>query len=136
MADADGAYEKAAGAILCDCGCHPQSVLACACSHAEEMREAIAAEAKAGRTAEEIIAGFVARSGESILVVPRAEGFNLLAWLGPGVALVIAIAGMALLVRRWRAGGSREALAHPAGAAPPPDETDLARLKRAIDELR
>jgi cytochrome c-type biogenesis protein CcmH/NrfF len=129
------AYEKAASAILCDCGCHPQSVLSCACSHAEEMREAIAAEASAGRTAEEIIAGYVARSGESILVVPKAEGFNLLAWLGPTAALLMAIAAIALVLRRWRAGASREALGASA-AVPAPGDAELARLRRAIDELR
>src|SRR5262245_50400271 len=134
MTDADRAYEKAAASIRCDCGCHPQSVLACACSHAEGMREAIAKEARAGRTAEEIIAGYVARSGESILVVPRAEGFNLLAWLGPGVALVLAIAAIGLLLRRWRSGA--KALAPPVVPAPTPGDPDLARLRRAIDELR
>src|SRR5262245_1954557 len=134
MTDADRAYEKAAASILCDCGCHPQSVLACACSHAEGMREAIAAEAKAGRSADEIIAGYVARSGESILVVPRAEGFNLLAWLGPGVALLIAIAAIGLLLRRWRSGA--KAADFPAVSPPSPGDPDLARLRRAIDELR
>ena len=127
----DAAYETAARAILCDCGCHPQSVLECACSHAEEMREAIRAEAAAGKSAEAIVAGYVARSGESILVVPKAEGFNLLAWLGPGVGLVIAIVAVAALLRKWR----REPLPV-AAAGPPPDEADLARLRRAIEEQR
>ena len=134
MSDAERAYEKAASAILCDCGCHPQSVLACACSHAEGMREDIAREANAGRSADEIIAGYVARSGESILVVPKAEGFNLLAWLGPGVALVIAILAIAVVLRRWRSGSASEASAGP--AAPLPADADLAGLRRAIDDQR
>jgi len=132
MPATDAAYETAARAILCDCGCHPQSVLECACSHAEEMREAIRAEAAAGKSAEAIVAGYVARSGESILVVPKAEGFNLLAWLGPGVGLVIAIVAVAALLRKWR----REPPPAAAAAAPPPDEADLARLRRAIDGER
>ena len=133
MSDAERAYEQAASAILCDCGCHPQSVLACACSHAEGMREDIAREANAGRSAEEIIAGYVARSGESILVVPKAEGFNLLAWLGPGVALVIAILAIALVLKRWRGGVAHGPETSPAA---PPADADLARLRRAIDDLR
>jgi cytochrome c-type biogenesis protein CcmH/NrfF len=131
MPDSSAAYETAARAILFDCGCHPQSVLECACSHAEEMREAIRAEAAAGKSAEAIIAGYVSRSGESILVVPKAEGFNLLAWLGPGAGLVVAILGVAALVRRWRREPPPQAV-----APPPPDEADLARLRRAIDEQR
>ena len=63
MSATDQAYEKAARAILCDCGCHPQSVLECACSHAEGMRRDIAAEAANGKSAEAIVAGYVARSG-------------------------------------------------------------------------
>jgi cytochrome c-type biogenesis protein CcmH len=133
MAAKDTAYEQAARAILCDCGCHPQSVLECACSHAQEMREAIAAEAAAGKSAEAIVAGYVARSGESILVVPKAEGFNLLAWLGPGVGLLVAIAGVIVLLRRWRRGSPADA---GAGSAPAATDADLARLRRAIDELR
>ena len=37
------AYLEVATTILCDCGCHPQSVHACACGRAAEMREEIAA---------------------------------------------------------------------------------------------
>ena len=132
MAASDVAYERAARAILCDCGCHPQSVLECACGHAQEMREAIAAEAAAGKSAEAIIAGYVARSGESILVVPKAEGFNLLAWLGPGVGLLVAILGVAALVRRWKSRRPSPAVETPS----PPADADLARLRRAIDEIR
>ena len=40
--------EIAAEAILCDCGCHPQSVHACACGRAEEMWAELAAEVEAG----------------------------------------------------------------------------------------
>lgn len=132
MAASDVAYERAARAILCDCGCHPQSVLECACGHAQEMREAIAAEAAAGKSAEAIIAGYVARSGESILVVPKAEGFNLLAWLGPGVGLLVAILGVAALVRRWKSRRPSPDIDVPS----PPADADLARLRRAIDEIR
>ena len=131
-ASTDAVYERAARAILCDCGCHPQSVLECACSHAQEMREAIAAEAAAGKSAEAIIAGYVSRSGESILVVPKAEGFNLLAWFGPGAGLLVALVGMAVLVRKWR----RSEPPPPGEAPPPAAASDLERLRRAIDEGR
>ena len=113
MTGADRAYEKAASAILCDCGCHPQSVLACACSHAEGMREDIAREANAGRSADEIIAGYVARSGESILVVPKVEGFNLLAWVLPLAGIVIAAGVVGLLAYRWSRGRKGEEAGEP-----------------------
>ena len=37
----EAAFEKAAGAIRCDCGCHPQSVKDCACGRAAEMRDEV-----------------------------------------------------------------------------------------------
>jgi cytochrome c-type biogenesis protein CcmH/NrfF len=135
MPSSDQAYEKAARSILCDCGCHPQSVLECACSRADAMRQEMAAEARAGKSAEEIIAGYVARSGESILVVPKAEGFNLLAWLGPGAALVISLAAITLLIRRWRRSGAPPSPGGDGSPRSPAPDADLARLRRAIDEL-
>ena len=37
-------YENAISVILCDCGCHPQSVKDCACGHAAGMRDEIRQE--------------------------------------------------------------------------------------------
>ena len=70
---AGAAYEKAASTILCDCGCHPQSVKECACSRAEEMRQAIATEAASGTGGDAIVAGYVARYGQKILISPEAS---------------------------------------------------------------
>ena len=50
--------------------------------------------------------------------------------------LVIAIAGIVLLLRRWRAVPPGDPAARPADNPPPPGDPDLARLRRAIDELR
>ncbi|HZN55348.1 MAG TPA: cytochrome c-type biogenesis protein CcmH [Candidatus Polarisedimenticolaceae bacterium] len=130
---ASGAYEEAASAILCDCGCHPQSVKDCACARAGEMRQEIAAEAKSGKTGDAIVAGYVARYGQKILVTPPAAGFNLVAWVGPPLGLLAAALALALLIRRWRR-SSRPA-AEPT-AAGSPDPADLARLQSDLEELR
>lgn len=132
---AKAAYEEAAGAILCSCGCHPQSVKDCACREAEEVREAIGAKASAGQSGEAIIASYVAEFGEKILVVPKAEGLNLVAWTAPGIGLVLAAAGVALLIRRWRARGPAPA---PAGAAVAlaADDPYAERLAREIEDLQ
>ena len=128
-----GAYEEAASAILCDCGCHPQSVKDCACVRAGEMRKEIAAEAATGKTGEAIVAGYVARYGQKILVTPPATGFNLVAWLTPSLGLIATAMCLTLLIRRWR---------RTAPPAPPPVATgavapeDLARLQRDLEELR
>jgi cytochrome c-type biogenesis protein CcmH len=122
-------YDQAARTILCDCGCHPQSVHDCACGRAEEMRGEIAGEIASGKTGAQVIEAYVARHGEKILVAPPAVGFNLVAWLGPGVLLVGAALGLTLVLRRWR----RSRTPAPAGA-PPLDADWKERLDDALRE--
>ena len=129
-ADVETEYDKAARTILCDCGCHPQSVHDCACGRAEQMRAAIHADAEAGKTGEAIVAEYVARGGEKVRVVPVASGFSLLAWVGPGAALLAAGAIVALVLKRWR---RKPALA-PA-SAPPVDPSYAARLERELRDF-
>jgi len=130
-----GEFEKAARVILCDCGCHPQSVYDCACGRAAEMREEIAAEIRKGRTGEEVIAAYVARYGEKILISPAASGFNLVAWLGPGIALGAGLGGLMFVIRRWtRRTGAEPAPAPVSPAAP--DDPYLAELERQLQEDR
>jgi hypothetical protein len=54
--DTDG-YKLATETILCDCGCHPQSVAACACGRAAEMREEMRGMVEGGMTGEAVEAG-------------------------------------------------------------------------------
>ena len=95
-------YDLAARMILCDCGCSPQSVHDCACGRAAEMRTEIASAIRGGKTGTEVVDGYVARHGEKIRICPTASGFNLLAWLGPGVALLVGAAASVLVLRRWK----------------------------------
>jgi cytochrome c-type biogenesis protein CcmH len=129
------AYEQAARALLCDCGCNPQSIKECACSRAEELRVSLAADAASGKTGEQIIAAYVAKHGQKILVAPPASGFNLIAWIGPGVGLVGAALVMVMVIHRWR----RTSQARPAAAGVPPatiDPGDMERLNRDLEEMR
>ncbi len=124
-------YAVAAKTILCDCGCHPQSVHDCACGRADQMRSEIAGEVASGKSGPQVIELYVARHGEKILVAPTAEGFNLVAWLGPGALLVGAALGLTLVLRRWRRASVPAA---PVPAPPPPDEAWAKRLDEALRE--
>jgi cytochrome c-type biogenesis protein CcmH/NrfF len=129
------AYEYAATSLLCDCGCNPQSIKACACGRAEELRVALAQDAASGKSGEAIVASYVARHGQKILVAPPASGFNLIAWTGPAIGLLGATVMIAFMLRRWR----RASAARPQDAAPPLSATDdayLARLRREVEEGR
>ncbi len=128
-------FEFAASTILCDCGCHPQSVKACACGRAAEMRGDIAAMVARGMNGDAIVADYVARFGEKILISPPATGFNLVAWIGPLIALFVAAGLMILILRR---------LAHRSAAIPEPagtsqiaaDDPYQERLRRALEEMQ
>ena len=134
------AYDKAASTILCDCGCHPQSVKECACGRAEEMRQAIASEAATGKSGEAIVAGYVAKYGQKILISPEVSGFNLVAWFLPGFGLVVAAAVLVLVIRKWNrrpapeAGAAGAVPAEPSGA--PVDAAYRARLQKNLEDMR
>lgn len=134
-----GEYDEAVRTLLCDCGCHPQSVHDCACGRAAEMRSEIAAEVGSGKTAEQIIEA----RGEAARIVPTTRGFNLVAWLGPAAGFLIAAGVMIGMLRRWRrtskeAGGEAggEAGAGEAGPYAPlaTDDAYLARIRHELEE--
>jgi cytochrome c-type biogenesis protein CcmH/NrfF len=129
------AYEFAATTLLCDCGCNPQSIKECACGRAEELRVALAKDAGAGQSGEAIVAAYVAKHGQKILVSPPASGFKLIAWTGPAVGVLAATVMIALMLSRWR----RASAALPQDAAPPPspeDDAYLSRLRKDVEEGR
>lgn len=130
-------YLKAAETVLCDCGCHPQSVEDCACGRAAEMREEIRAMVAGGMTGDEVIASYVAKHGEKILIAPDAAGFNLFAWLGPLTLLIVGTGAIVLLVRRWSPTRSEEAAARSdARTDLAPDDPYIRKLRRELEDLR
>jgi cytochrome c-type biogenesis protein CcmH len=134
------AYLEVATTVLCDCGCHPQSVHACACGVAAERRQEIAAALMHGgpggtpQSSAQVIAAWVAKYGEKIRIAPTKRGFNLVAWLGPSVGLLIAAACVLLALRRWRSRGQPEPV--PAGLPADIDPAYLQRLQRELGEER
>ena len=88
-----------------------------------EMRELIQQQLAEGRSEAEILAFFQRRYGDWILLEPPRRGIHLVVWLLPVIAGVVAVAGLALYVRRWLAAG-RE--------TPDVDDEDLARVRREL----
>ena len=128
-------YDEATRMILCDCGCHPQSVHACACGRAAEMRVEIHGLVSQGMSGEEVIAHYVNRVGDQIRIVPTATGFNLVAWLGPLIGLVAGSVLMVLLIRRWTRRTAAESAATP---SPPPvavNDVYQQRLRDALENM-
>lgn len=82
---------------------------------AQEMRDLIREQLKAGKTPEEITAYFVDRYGEWILLKPKATGFNWTVWLLPIALLAGGFLFVMVTARRWvQKGQARaEALSQP-----------------------
>jgi cytochrome c-type biogenesis protein CcmH len=95
---------------------------------AAQMRGIIRERLAAGERPAEVVQYFVDRYGEWVLLSPRRQGFNLLVWAAPGIALLAGLAVAALIVRRWR----RRA-AEVRRAPPPLDPGMTARIRREME---
>ena len=100
--------QEIAEGLTCQCGCgltvancnHPN------CSFSVPMRERIDTMLAHGKGRAEIISYFRKQYGEKILSAPTTQGFNLLAWTMPFVALLVGGGLVVLMMGRWRGGAS------------------------------
>ena len=125
--------------LRCQCGC-TLDVYTCrttdfSCQVSPAMHRDVMALVQGGYSAQEILDAFTQTYGERVLMSPGKSGFNLLAWITPGIAVVIGGVVLAVLLKRW--GGTRQAEPIHTPGAPPvndvgatPDE--LARLEAAV----
>ena len=124
--------------IRCQCGC-TLDVYTCrttdfSCQVSPSMHRDVMSLVAGGYSAQEIIDAFVGVYGERVLMAPRAEGFNLLGWVAPFVALGTGAVAVMVLLRRWRR--PRESVPTLSAPVRPVDATDeeLARLSAAVRE--
>jgi cytochrome c-type biogenesis protein CcmH/NrfF len=76
--------------------------LATEAPQAIQEREFIRERIAAGQTKDEIKDALVAEFGPEVLAIPEAEGFDLAAWLVPGIAILVAAVAILVGLRRWR----------------------------------
>ncbi len=96
---------------------------------ANQMRAIVRERLQAGESPEQVVQYFVDRYGEWILLSPRRQGFNLLVWLGPVIAVATGLAIVAVLLRRWTQRARRDA------ASPTAASVDAAMSERIRREL-
>lgn len=92
---------------------------------ANQMRGVIRERLAAGDTPEQVVHYFVDKYGEWILLSPAPHGFNLLVWIAPALAVLVGLAAVALVLRRW----TRPRAIRPAG---PVDPAIRERIRREI----
>jgi len=83
--------------------CRSQSVANSDAPAAEYIRDKIDELIHDGRSDDEIRDYFASRYGDEILLTPSSTGLAGVVWIAPVAVLVVALAGVALAFRRWRA---------------------------------
>jgi len=91
------------------------------------MRAIIHERLAAGDSPEQVLAFFVDKYGDWILLSPPRSGFTLLVWIVPFVGLGIGLVAVAFTVRRW----SRKPQET---AAPQLDSAMRERIRREMSE--
>ena len=123
--------------LTCQCGCgltvancnHPT------CSFSVPVREQIESMIGKGKSGSQIIGFYRAKFGEKVLSAPTTEGFNILAWVMPFVAVVLGGALIFYTTNRWHdLPAKRSSNGSTAKAGTPQFDPELKR--RLENELR
>jgi cytochrome c-type biogenesis protein CcmH len=143
-ADNDPAIKELEHRLKCTCGCN-LDIYTCrttdfTCTYSPALHQEVLALRKDGKNDEAVIEAFVAKYGESILMSPKPQGFNLAGYLLPGI-LVASIALILAWVLMRRSRLTRAVAESPSRAAETTSRqaaesaADDERLKRALEEV-
>jgi cytochrome c-type biogenesis protein CcmH len=125
--------------IHCQCGC-TLDVFTCrttdfTCQVSPAMHRDVMELVKGGYNAQEIIDAFVGVYGQRALMAPKKSGFDLIAWLMPGTAVIAGGVALVVFLRKWGE-RSRARAAAPTFVATRGDSDatpeELARLEAAV----
>jgi cytochrome c-type biogenesis protein CcmH len=120
--------------LRCQCAC-TMDIYTCrttdfSCQVSPAMHRDILALVQGGYGAQEILDAFVSVYGDRVLMAPPKEGFNILGYVVPGIAVGIGALALAMIMRRWK----RAEAQTPAASLPALDASpeELARLEAAV----
>lgn len=100
---------------------------------AERERALIRQLIAQGKTKDEIKDELVAEYGKDVLAVPDSDGFDLVAWVVPGLVVVAGGLAIFLGLRRWRA--TSEAAEAPSDLTDPLAVQDQERLDAELSKF-
>jgi len=132
--DASARFNDLGHRLMCTCGC-AQMLGECnhvGCPESGRMRDELTAAIAAGEGDQQILDGFAAKYGATVLAAPTTRGFDLVAWIGPIAVFAAALVGTILLIRRWGAwnGDAQRAAAAGAAATDPEERERVERIRR------
>jgi cytochrome c-type biogenesis protein CcmH len=138
--------------LQCTCGC-TLDIYTCrttdfTCTYSPALHKEVLALQDEGKTADEIVAAFVDKYGEKVLMAPKPEGFNIVGYVLPSLAVLL-VGGIMFAILRQRTRmlevaraaaepapvGSPQGTAQAMVGAPPATADELARLERELKEL-
>jgi cytochrome c-type biogenesis protein CcmH len=136
-ADNDAALKSIEQRLKCTCGCN-LDIYTCrttdfTCTYSPALHREVLALRQEGKSADAVIAAFVTKYGEQVLMAPKPEGFNLAGYLLPGS--LVAGAGALLTVVLLRRGRRAAQQVTPPAAPAVPLAVEDERLRRALAEV-
>ncbi len=119
--------------LTCQCGCG-LTVANCnmpTCGFSVPLRSEIAGMIDKGMDRSAILAMYRTKFGEKILSSPTTEGFNLLAWVMPFLALAVGGGFIVMMLGKWR----RQTPSLPAGSGGVSERVPVidSRLREKLD---
>jgi len=133
--DLEAKFREAGDQLTCQCSCREQ-ITVCKmqnCGSATPMRAEVRSELAAGKSVDEIVAGFVQRVGKQVLSAPTMKGFDLAAWVAPFALLVLGLVVVSWIVVKMARPRATVAAA-PQGTAGPFDARMEAELRDFEEE--
>jgi cytochrome c-type biogenesis protein CcmH/NrfF len=131
--DASSRFNDLGHRLMCTCGC-AQLLGECnhvGCPESGHMRDELTAAIGSGLSDQQILDGFAAKYGATVLAAPTTKGFDLVAWIAPFAVFAAALMGTFLLIRRWGGWSVRARVAGAQVASLDPAEAErLSRVRR------
>jgi cytochrome c-type biogenesis protein CcmH len=121
-AEQEAMVRRLEGMLIAPC-CFANTVAEHRSPLSDQVREEVRALVAGGATETEILDTFVAKYGERILAAPKPQGFNLLAYVLPMVALAAGLVVIAFTLHRHRPRPVEPS------AVPPETATDALRAR-------
>ena len=97
-------YQMLGHQLICTCSCG-QVLLECnhvGCTVSTQEEAELRVDLARGDSNQLILQDFVQKYGPTVLAAPPESGFNLVAWIAPGMVFLLAMLGTALVIRKWK----------------------------------